>query len=275
MNSNIKLIATDLDGTLLNSQKQLTQPLLNAISKLQNNGIVFVPTTGRVLSSVPDEVKAIESLKYIITSNGAAINNLHTGEEIASCPIPENALMGVIKKASTLPIMMEIFYKGNAYAEKKFIDNLSNYGVVGWHVDYVLSTRTPINSTLEFAKENATQIENINLIFADPTLRLNFKQYLEEKDFATVTSSSHSNLEITNKLATKGNALNTLCNKLNILPSQVAAFGDSSNDYDMLKFAGLSVAMENGEEHIKKIANHVTSSCDENGVLAAIERFIL
>ena len=170
--------------------------------------------------------------------------------------------------------MIEIFYKGKAYAEKKFIDNLSNYGVVGWHVDYVLSTRTPINSTLEFAKENATQIENINLIFADPNLRLNFKQYLEEKDFATVTSSSQSNLEITNKLATKGNALNTLCTKLNILPSQVAAFGDSSNDYDMLKFAGLSVAMENGEEHIKKIANHVTSSCDENGVLAAIERFI-
>lgn len=275
MNSNIKLIATDLDGTLLNSQKQLTKPLINAICKLQNKGIVFVPTTGRVLSSVPDAVKEIESLKYIITSNGAAINNLHTGEEIASCPIPENTLMQTIKKAAFLPIMIEIFYKGKAYTEKKYIDNLNNYGVVGWHVDYVLSTRTPINNTMEFAKENATQIENINLIFADQNLRLNFKQYLEEKDFATVTSSSPNNLEITNKLATKGNALKTLCTKLNILPSQVAAFGDSSNDYDMLKFAGLSIAMENGEEHIKKIAHHVTSSCDENGVLSAIERFIL
>ncbi|MGE4213994.1 MAG: Cof-type HAD-IIB family hydrolase [Anaerotignaceae bacterium] len=275
MNPNIKLVASDLDGTLLNSQKQLTKPLLNAICKLQNSGIVFVPTTGRVLSSVPNQVKEIESLKYIITSNGAAINNLHTGEEIASCPVPESTLMHTIKKAATLPIMIEIFYKGKAYTEKKYIDNLNRYGVVGWHVDYVLSTRTPINSTLKFAKENASQIENVNLIFADTNLRHNFKQYLEEKDFATVTSSSPNNLEITNKLATKGNALNTLCNKLNILPSQVAAFGDSSNDEDMLKFAGLSVAMENGEEHIKKIAHHVTHSCDEDGVLAAIERFIL
>ena len=275
MNSNIKLVATDLDGTLLNSKKQLTKPLLKTIYKLQNSGIVFVPTTGRVLSSVPDAVKEIESLQYIITSNGASINNLHTGEEIASCPVPENTLMHTIKKASTLPIMIEIFYKGEAYTEKNYIDNLNRYGVVGWHKDYVISTRKPINSTLEFVKENATQIENINLIFADQNLRLNFKQYLEEKDFATVTSSSPNNLEITNKLATKGNALNTLCSRLNILPSQVAAFGDSSNDYDMLKFAGLSVAMENGEENIKKIAHHITTSCDENGVLAAIERFIL
>jgi len=275
MNPNIKLVASDLDGTLLNSQKQLTPQLLKAILKLQNSGIIFVPTTGRVLSSVPDQVKAIESLKYIITSNGASINNLHTGKEIASCPIPTDTLMHIIKKAAALPIMIEIFYKGKAYTEKKFIDNLNRYGVVGWHVNYVLSTRTSINSTLEFVEENSHHIENINLIFADAQLRLNLKKELEEQNFASVTSSSPINLEITSKLATKGNALNTLCTKLNILPAQVAAFGDSSNDYDMLKFAGLSVAMENGEEHIKKIAHHVTKSCDEDGVLIALERFIL
>lgn len=275
MNPNIKLVASDLDGTLLNSQKQLTTPLFKAICEIQNSGILFVPTTGRVLSAVPDGVKAIPSLKYIITSNGAAINNLHTGEEIATCPIPTDTLMHTIKMTADLPIMVEIFSRGKAYTEKKFMDNLNRYGVVGPHVNYILSTRTPIRNTLEFVEQRPTEIENINLIFADATLRLNFKQELEEQNFASVTSSSPINLEITSKFATKGNALNTLCNQLNILPEQVVAFGDSSNDYDMLMFAGLSVAMENGEEHIKKIAHHITHSCDEDGVLAALKRFIL
>lgn len=273
MNPNIKLIASDLDGTLLNTQKQLTQPLVQAICALQNKGILFVPTTGRVLSSVPEDVMNIPMLKYIITSNGASVSDLHTGHEIASCPIPTDVLMHTLKAASKLPIMIELFCDGKAYTEKKFMDNLNHYGVVDQHVHYVLSTRAPINDSLEFAQANA-KIENINLIFNDAKLRHEFKETLMTQDIASVTSSSPINLEITSKLATKGNALKMLCDKLQILPSQVAAFGDSSNDYDMLKFAGLSVAMANGEEHIKKIAHHITHSCDENGVLEALHRFL-
>jgi HAD-superfamily hydrolase, subfamily IIB len=275
MKANIKLVASDLDGTLLNSQKQLTHTLVNAIGRLQRNGIIFVPATGRVLNAVPDYVKSIPLLKYIITSNGAAINDIHTGKEIASSYLPVETTINTIKKAAALPIMIEIFSGGKAYTEKKFISNLNYYGVVGQHINYVLSTRTPINNTLQFIEEHPNQIENVNLIFSDAKLRLAFRQELTAENFAAVTSSSPNNLEITSKLATKGNALKTLCNQLNILPEQVVAFGDSSNDEDMLKFAGLGIAMGNGEEHIKKIATHTTFSCDENGVLAAMEKFIL
>lgn len=273
-NPTIKLVASDLDGTLLNSNKEITPATFSAIKKLQEHGIIFVPITGRVLSAVPKSVLTLPGVEYIVTSNGAATNYMPNKSEILSyhlSPSTVNTLMEIVRGK---PIVVEVFTQGLAYCEKNTLDNLSSYGIQGQHAFYMTSTRTPIEDTFAFLKENSNSIENINLIFNDMTLRQSLYKELKEKDFASITTSSPVNIEITHKNATKATALLNLCSLLGIENHEVMCFGDSENDMDMLETFEFSFAMEDANPLVKSASNFQSESCDKNGVATSLEKFL-
>ena len=117
-------------------------------------------------------------------------------------------------------------------------------------------------------------MENINLVFSDMDLRKQTWALLEEKGHAFVTSSSPKNIEVTSKNATKAKALEKLCELLGLDKSDTLAMGDSDNDLPMLRFAGIGVAMANGEAHVKAEADIVADDCNDFGAAKILEQII-
>ncbi|MCI8342231.1 MAG: HAD family phosphatase [Firmicutes bacterium] len=272
MKENIKLIASDLDGTLLDNRKKITPELFCALSHLSEKGVLFVPATGRPLGSIPQNVLQIPKIRYIISSNGAAVNDVQNKKDVIRFCLKHETALEIVDMSQNTDAMLELFSNGEAYTEKRFLDSLE-YGLSPTHAAYLLSTRKPIENAFDFLEENRNDIENINLIFRDISVKNIFRNELKKLDAVSITSSSPMNIEITDAKATKGGALKALCKKLNIDSDNVMAFGDNSNDEDMISFARFGIAMSNGEDHIKKIAAFTTLSCDENGVFEALKKF--
>ena len=273
-NHKIKLVASDLDGTLLNTDKHLSKKTFDAINRLLLEDIIFVPSTGRSLHSVPKFIKDIPSLKYLITSNGAVINHLPTNSNIASFNLSPAIVTSIIEIIRSNDIMIEAFSKGFAYCDENTMNNLSRYGVFGSHADYVLKTRTHVKNIYTFFEENINHIENINLIFKDLNLRTYIFDILSKELSECITSSSPYNLEIASPFASKGKSLKHLCSLLKINMDHVMCFGDGENDIDMFEICQFSFAMENSQNNVKLKASYLAPHCNEDGVAKILDDYI-
>ena len=274
MMKNIKLVASDLDGTLLNKNKEITPRLFAALKKLDELGIYFVPSTGRPFGTVPQAIKELPFLKYVITSNGATIYDAVEQKNIIENFLTPEAVDAVIEIARELPVITEYFIEGKAYIAKKVYDDLSPFNLTESHVTYIKNSRTPVEDFWNEMKRNNTVLENINLVFADMELRKETWDRLKALGFASVTAATTKNIEITSLYATKAKALEKLCEVLGFTRENVLAMGDGDNDMPMIQFAGIGVAMENGEEHIKQAADIIADDCNDFGAAKILEQII-
>lgn len=271
---NIKLVASDLDGTLLNKNKEITPRLFEALEKLSEMGIYFVPSTGRPFGTVPQAIKDLPFLKYVITSNGAAIYDAEKKENIIENFLTPQAVDAVIETAKELPVLVEYFIGGKAYIARSVYDDLTPYDLSESHTKYVLNSRTPVEDFWGEMKRNDTILENINLVFRDMDLRKQVWDKLKATGLASVTAATTKNIEITSLYATKAKALEKLCEMLGFTRENVLAMGDGDNDMPMIQFAGIGVAMENGEEHIKAAADIIADNCNDFGAAKILEQII-
>ena len=270
----IKLVASDLDGTLLNKNKEITPRLFDALKKLDELGIYFVPSTGRPFGTVPKAIKELPFLKYVITSNGAAIYDAAEQKNIIENFLTPEAVDAVIKIAKELPVITEYFIEGKAYIAKDIYDDLAPFNLTESHVTYIKNSRTPVEDFWNEMKRNNTVLENINLVFADMELRKETWNRLKALGLASVTAATTKNIEITSLFATKAKALEKLCEVLGFTRENVLAMGDGDNDMPMIEFAGIGVAMANGEDHIKEAADIIADDCDDFGAAKILEQII-
>ncbi|WP_324825437.1 HAD family hydrolase [Sinanaerobacter sp. ZZT-01] len=278
MNANydIKLIALDMDGTLLNEQGRLSLSSRRVLEKVMEEGIHVVISTGRVFSALPEDVLDVDGMEYAITSNGANILKLKDQSTVYSNLIGEDNILEILPHIQDEDIMIEAFFDHDVVAERRCLENLQRYGMVTERSQiYTLSTRKPVENIEQVIKEKAGRMENINLIFSDKEKRAAYWRFFSKFPSITVTSSMPYNLEIGGATTSKADALQHLCGLLNVQHNQVMACGDSENDLAMLQFAGLSVAMANAAEPLKKIAHFITKTNREDGVAHAIQRFVI
>ncbi|MBR5269753.1 MAG: HAD family phosphatase [Anaerotignum sp.] len=271
---NIKLVASDLDGTLLNQKKEITQRLFDALKKLDELGIYFVPATGRPFGTVPQAIKELPFLKYVITSNGATIYDATKGRNIIENYLTPEAVDAVIEIAKELPVITEYFIEGKAYIAKNIYDDLTPFDLTESHEFYIKNSRTPVENFWEEMKRNNTVLENINLVFKDMELRKETWNRLKALGLASVTAATTKNIEITSLYATKSQALEKLCEVLGLTKENVLAMGDGDNDMPMIQFSGIGVAMANGEEHIRQAADIIADDCNDFGAAKILEQII-
>ena len=270
----IKLVASDLDGTLLNKNKEITPRLFDTLKKLDELGIYFVPSTGRPFGTVPQAIKELPFLKYVITSNGATIYDATEKKNIIENYLTPEAVDAVIEIARELPVITEYFIEGKAYIAKKVYDDLTPFDLTESHVTYIKNSRTPVEDFWDEMKRNNTVLENINLVFRDMELRKKTWDRLKALGLASVTAATTKNIEITSLYATKAKALEKLCEVLGFTRENVLAMGDGDNDMPMIQFAGIGVAMANGEEHIKQAADIIADDCNDFGAAKILEQII-
>ncbi len=271
----IKIMAFDLDGTLLDDQKQLSERSIDTLRRAADRGIWLLISTGRGLVSLPENITGLGLFQYAIISNGAHVVDLRTREAVYSRLLTEEMLAPAMKYIEDPDIMREIFCKFEVYVDEHCLADLPRYGITRpLSIKYVKSTRTPVKDTMEVIRANYGYIENVNLIFADQEKRHRYWDELAKIPSVTVCSALPWNLEIGAQNSSKAHALEAFAAMKGLTLENCMTFGDSGNDTEMVKAAGIGVAVSNGTDELKEAADFVTLSNEEDGCAWAIEQLL-
>jgi Cof subfamily protein (haloacid dehalogenase superfamily) len=272
----IKLIALDMDGTVLKDDKNISKKTVEALRAAQERGILIVPATGRPKKMIPERIFDVGAIRYAITSNGACVYDLAEDSVFYSNLMTEQESTKLIDFLSGYDLFVEAYCDGGSFTDEKsrrLIASFTDFPQL--YIDMIMKTQTFIEDMPGFLKKGKKRVEKVNIPYMDPHIGLEVHEKLSGMKEYALTSSFLQNIEINRASANKGEALGYLCQSLGIQPEQVMAFGDGSNDIEMLQFAGMGVAMQNAIEPLKPIANFITRSNQEDGVAYAIEQFIL
>lgn len=270
----IKLIALDLDGTLLDSQKRLSYKNKAILQKCIQKGIVVVPCTGRIWFAVPDFLRALPGLRYAITTNGAVVEDVMLSKVLDERKLSCTQALELIELAQNFHTMYDAYAGGAAFGEARFIGHMEEFGIPEQIQQMIQKTRKMVPSVADELRRIDTKVEKVNYFFGDLEERTRAREALLARTDVVVSSSFPYNLEINALGATKGEAIMRLADHLGISPEQTMGFGDGENDLSMIRMTGIGVAMGNGLGELKDTADYVTATNDEDGVALAIEKLV-
>jgi Cof subfamily protein (haloacid dehalogenase superfamily) len=263
---NYRLIAVDLDDSLLGSDLKISDANKRTLLTAQEKGVYVTIATGRMLDSAMPFVKELNISIPVITYQGAFIKDTVNAKTLAKTPIPMEYTHRIIDQCKKDNLHAQVYMENDYYFEhdneySQLYHRLS--GIKGHEV----------GDFKAFIKE-----EPIKILIIDQPERIAEAYRQFEELFGSqlqVTISKPNYLELTHIDATKGNALRQLGSMLGVKREEIIAIGDSFNDVTMIEYAGLGVAMGNAPDKVKALARYVTKGNDEDGVAEVVERFIL
>ena len=276
INSFKGIIALDLDGTLLDSNKGLSQTNRDTLAKAAAEGWAIVPTTGRFYGAIPKIVRELPFVRYAITINGAEVADLTNGEVVYKAEMPYQQVLEIMKFLDNYPLIYDSYQGGQAFmtaAMKEQIDEMTD----DVHYRKMLKElRQPVDDLKTFIAERKQDIQKTQFVTYDAEIHRQLTEILSQKfSDIVLTSTAKNNIEINNTKANKGQALWALADYLGVPRENTISFGDALNDMAMIKAAGTGVAMANACEEIKAVADFITLSNDEDGVAYGIKKFCL
>lgn len=279
MNKKIKLIALDLDGTLLTNEKKVTADTVKILKEAKEKGIYVVVSTGRPYGGLPIETLEKAGMEYAIISNGASIYKIAEKECLYSNGISTEYAAEIIAEMQNLGVHIDAVIDGQAYGDKKAYDNIERLDLSASMKDYMRTSRVYVDDLLSHIHEKQQLVQKITLNFYrdDTDAEQKYQQIVKRFSAGNrlnVVSGGGRNLEITKKGISKGTALLILAEILKIDIAQTMACGDSENDLDILKTAAVGVAMENAQACVKEIADYITLSNEADGVAHAIQKLV-
>ncbi|CAG7839716.1 HAD family hydrolase [Clostridium novyi B str. ATCC 27606] len=264
-----KLIALDMDGTLLNSEHLITEKNKEAIKKANEEGVKVVLATGRMISGIEsylEELNLNTDNNYCVTCNGAIVVNAGTKEILSKIVLGYEDLCYLNELSKKLDVYIHavtptksLVPKMNEFTEKELYMNKTRFE--------------------EIPLENADKsVEVIKVLFVGPKEKIASIMHTLPKEVYekyTVVRSHDNFLEFLDKRINKGFGVKCLGEKLHINKEEIICVGDAENDLHMIEYAGLGVAMDNAFPDVKKAADFVTYSNNESGVAHVINKFIL
>lgn len=269
----IRLIAVDMDGTLLNEENRITERTIEALRKMESCGALIVPATGRCRALLPKEIRQNLKIRYAILENGAEIWDYEKEEVFYEKGLSQETTEMIYHKIRNQAGFAEFFKDGEAYAEISGLGRLNQVYAEPNFVNYFKRDHIFVQN-LEMRPDVLHRTKKINMYFLNPDLRKELEDMLRKEGNCEMTSSGFGNLEVQDRNVQKGAALKLLCEKNGILQKEVMAFGDGNNDIGMLQYAGIGIAMGNADEEIKKAADVVTLTNRKDGVAAYLEEFL-
>lgn len=263
--SDIRLIALDLDDTLLSNDLQISPQAKRAIRLAVSRGVAVTLATGRMFASALPFAQELGLDLPLITYQGALVKYAD-GRVVYHRPIPLETARELVD------FILPYGYHLNVYLnDELFMQEDSPEGQ-----RYAAIAKVPVHLVPDLRKIMNTEPTKLVIIAQASQLDgLADDLAVRFGDSINITKSKPYFLELAHPQATKGKALATLAESLNIEAHQVMAVGDSPNDLDMIKYAGFGVAMRNAVEEVKKYAHYITSSNDDDGVAEVIEKFVL
>ena len=271
----IRLIALDLDGTLMNQKKEITPRTRAVIREAAQAGILVMPATGRPVTGFPDVLAAMPNCRYALTSNGALVYDLQEKRAVYEDMLSLAHTLAVLDFLKDRDVMVDVYQDGNGYSDRQKLADLDHYTIAKGMREYILRTRIPVDSVRDFVTAKGRPVEKLVIFFHDVGEKPEVERSLSALPFLRTTDASPVNLEVNHSTANKGDSLLRFGAQLGIAREEIMAVGDGRNDRDMIIAAGLGVAMANACDELKEAADVETLSNDEDGVAAAIEKYAL
>ena len=259
-----KIILSDLDGTLLNSKGKISEENFKAIKEFEDEGVYFVPASGRTLVEMPRDLVENESIRYIVYSNGAVVYDKETGETIKFC-IPFDVKNELVDLFSECDCHVLIRFGGKSYVDKnkQSDEDFVYYSVNPEHKGVILDYAEYCDDFISLCKE-AQDVEVISVFFKNLEDKKKCKELIENSPELGCADIYTHNVEIFAKSAGKGNALVALCDKLGIETGRSIAAGDSDNDKEMIKMSGMGLVPLNAPNEIRKVGDRVICKNDDH-----------
>ena len=278
----IRIIALDLDGTLLDSQKRLSAVNREALEYAAAKGVHIVPTTGRFFGMMPEAVRDLPFVRYAITINGAQVYDRETDTAIVREEISVERAVEIMRLLDGFDVIYDCYRNNWGWMSVSLQNKAEAYATDEHYLKMVREFRNPVQDLkrhlLETEPEGGVQKVMLFSRNDEPEakeLRAIEKAMAERFPEIKITSSTWNDLEFNNPSAHKGSSLARFAEHLGFGLENCMSFGDGRNDLTMIEAAGIGVAMENAVEEVKAAADHITKSNDENGVAEAIRRFVL
>lgn len=265
-----KILVLDIDGTLTNSQKEITPRTLAAIRHLQNRDELVVLASGRPTAGIYPIAEQLEMSKYggyILSYNGARIEDCTTGEVIYQKTLPAD--------------MIKVLYEEAMYYKLGIITYNGREVISGTGMDDYIRIETKINQIEAIEPDDFVEFVNfpVNkcLMTGEPEHLAKVETEMKKKygNKLSIYRSEPFFLEIMPLKIDKAYSLGKLLEHLNLTKDEMICMGDGFNDTSMIRYAGLGVAMENAQDVVKEQADYVTLSNNQDGVAHVIEKFIL
>ena len=293
LNLSYKLLAIDLDGTLLNSYGEISDENKRAIKKAQENGIEVVLASGRVPDSIERYAKEIDSQKFLIAGNGTILKDIQKNEIIYDNFISKEKALKIIRMCEENSVFC------NVYTQKTIITKELNYNVQYYYYenskkdDELRTNINVVNDIYKYVEQiNTSPISKINICDENKIIFNSIVNKLKRINGVTILDVEHMSkkvikkgsefidlqyyyTEITNEIADKWEAIKELARIMNIQKKEIIAIGDNINDEKMINNAGLGIVMGKSALSVRQNKNIVTKSNNENGVAYAIYNYIL
>lgn len=275
MKQKIKMIAFDCDGTLLNDKKEMTAHTRNVLLRAMEQGIEVLAATGRPLTGVPKEVTALPGIRYALTSNGARIVDLKEQKVIYESTMPIHTAKQILDLFSQYDTYREVFIDGVGYSMASELEKAEEYVILPSMARYLKECRIGVQDLYEKLEKEKKQVDKVHALFKNISEKEKAFLQIKEIPNITATGAMENNIEVNALGVNKGIGLLKLGELLGIKREEIMACGDGMNDLEMIREAGLGVAMANAVQEVKDAADFVTDSNEKDGVAKAIEMFAL
>jgi len=268
-----KIVASDLDGTLLNERSEISPENLKAIDALAEKGIQFVPATGRTYSEIPKAITDHPGIRYFIYANGAVVYDRQTGKRITSCISNSTGRM-ILDLVNKYICHISYRIDGCCHVDAKYRteEQFDYFNLCEAH-KVVLNRYGVYDEDFAVSSYNADNIEVFSIFFRNLADKAEVKKILEATGILRTVEVSEYNLEIVNIEAGKGNALHKLADMLGVPHDATIAMGDSDNDHAMICAAGLGLAVSNSCDELKAAADEIICSNDEHALKYVLEHY--
>lgn len=274
--SSIRLIATDLDFTLLNEHFELTEKTKEILSKILNNNVEIIPCSSRPLSEIPQWFRLQKKIRWIVTANGGAIVDNQTEEMLVSNTLSGAKAKELLTLAETMNLHWSCLIDGRLHSHLAILDHRKELKIDGSYLESILKNRSWESSKDFLDSLPDAQVAKIHFITSqnNPEKKQALYDLLSKQEGIALTSSHPSNLEILHPQANKGFAIKWLMQQLNCTPEETMACGDNANDLSMLTEVVHSVAVANATQEVLAVSRHHALSHTEDGAARMMEQLV-
>lgn len=271
----VRIVFADMDDTFLHTDKTLVDENMAMLDRLAEEGIEFVPCTGRSLFATPEAVRRHPSVHHSVSVNGSSVYRTADLVRVHGITVGKERALALYGRMADLRVDFDVFADGRIFTERWRWDLIDHLGIPEYHRAFMKRSRTPVDLTVPQIVEQVGIVERIGVYWTDgdqgSATAASVQAAVAADPTLHGTTSMRMGMEILDRHTSKGEALAWLCEGLGIPRECSVAFGDSPNDIEMIRAAGDGVAMGNAYPEVKAVANHVTATNDEAGFARYLE----
>lgn len=269
------MLFLDLDGTVLNNRRNISDENKQAVQKVLSMGIAVVVCSGRIYNGARVYAKELGVSGHIIACNGAEIRTLPQGELVYLNPLETGDCINVLENCKTNGIYVHAYV-----GEVLVTEELQYTSQIYWEWNKNLPEEDRIDIKVAgdlkaYIRESQLPVSKLVVIGEHSSLLKSAREEISKIDTVETSSSSFDNFEVVNRGVNKGKALEILCSHMGVPVSETAAMGDNENDITLLKTAGFGIAMGNAVPALKEAADYITDTNENNGVAKAIKKLFM